>query len=142
MDQEIINLYSKIIGLNVSRETFLDFEEFINLVIKKNREINLISKKTRENVEIRDRHVIDSAQIIDFVDLNSVSITDLGSGGGMPGVIIAIMLKNMKKDIKINLYEKSHHKSQFLREISKKLNLKTEVFQKNIFEINNLKLEP
>src|SRR5210317_1229377 len=139
MDQEIINLYSKIISLNVSRETFLDFEEFINLVIKKNSEINLISKKTRENLEIRDRHVIDSAQIIDFIDLNSIYITDLGSGSGMPGIITAIMLKNMKKNIKINLYEKSYHKCHFLREVSKKLNLKTEVFQKNIFELNNLK---
>ena len=139
MDQEIINSYFKIKSLNVSRETFLDFEEFISLVNKKNKEINLISKKTAENIEIRERHVIDSAQIIDFIDLNSTSITDLGSGSGMPGVIIAIMLKNMKKDIKINLYEKSHHKSHFLREVSKKLNLKTEVFQKNIFELNNLK---
>jgi len=139
MDQEIINTYSKIKGLNVSRETFLDFEEFISLVNKKNKEINLISKKTAEKIDIRERHVIDSAQIIDFVDLNSISITDLGSGSGMPGVIIAIMLKNMKKNIKINLYEKSYHKSHFLREVSEKLNLKIEVFQKNIFELNNLK---
>jgi len=139
MDLEIKNLYSKIKSLNVSRETFLDFEKFISLVIKKNKEMNLISKKTYDIIEIRERHVIDSAQIIDFVDLNSISITDLGSGSGMPGVIIAIMLKNMKKDIKINLYEKSHHKSHFLRDVSKKLNLKTEVFQKNVFELNNLK---
>ena len=139
MDQEIINSYYKIKSLNVSRETFIDFEEFISLLNKKNKEINLISKKNDENIEIRERHIIDSAQIIDFIDLNSVSITDLGSGSGMPGIIIAIMLKNMKKDIKINLYEKSHHKSHFLREVSKKLNLKTEVFQKNIFELNNLK---
>jgi len=139
MDQEILNLYSKIKSLNVSRETFLEFEEFISLVNKKNKEINLISKNTSENIEIRERHVIDSAQIIDFIDLNSITITDLGSGSGMPGLIIAIMLKNMKKDIKINLYEKSHHKSHFLREVSKKLNLNTEVFQKNIFELNNLK---
>jgi 16S rRNA (guanine527-N7)-methyltransferase len=139
MDQEIVKLYSKIKNLNVSRETFLDFEEFISLVNKKNSEINLISKKTGKNLEIRERHVIDSAQIIDFVDLNSISITDLGSGNGMPGIITAIILKNMKKNIKINLYEKSHYKSHFLREVSKKLNLKTEVFQKNIFELNNLK---
>ena len=139
MDQEIINSYSKIKNLNVSRETFIDFEEFISLLNKKNKEINLISKKTTENIQIRDRHIIDSAQIIDFIDLNSDSITDLGSGGGLPGIIIAIMLKNMKKNIKINLYEKSHHKSHFLREVSKKLKLKTEVFQKNIFELNNLK---
>jgi len=138
MDQELINIYYKIKDLNVSRETFIDFEEFISLINKKNNEINLISKKTSENIEIRERHVIDSAQIIDFVDLNSISITDLGSGSGMPGLVIAIMLKNMKKDIKINLYEKSHHKSHFLREVSKKLNLKTEVFQKNVFELNNL----
>ena len=139
MDQEIINSYSKIKSLNVSRETFIDFEEFISLVYKKNKEINLISKKTCESIEIRERHVIDSAQIIDFINLNSNSITDLGSGSGMPGIIIAIMLKNMKKNIKINLYEKSHHKSHFLREVSKKLNLKTEVFQENIFELKNLK---
>ena len=113
MDQEILNLYSKIKSLNVSRETFLEFEEFISLVNKKNKEINLISKNTSENIEIRERHVIDSAQIIDFIDLNGINITDLGSGSGMPGLIIAIMLKNMKKDIKINLYEKSHHKSHF-----------------------------
>ena len=139
MDQEIINSYYKIRELNVSRETFLDFEKFISLVNEKNKEINLISRKIDENINIRERHVIDSAQIIDFIDLNSISISDLGSGSGMPGIIIAIMLKNMKKNIKINLYEKSHHKSHFLIEVSKKLNLKTEVFQKNIFELNNLK---
>ena len=45
---------------------------------------------------IRDRHIIDSAQIIEFVDLNSNIITDIGSGGGMPGIIISIMIKNQK----------------------------------------------
>ena len=74
MDQEIINSYYKIKSLNVSRETFIDFENFISLVNKKNKEINLISKKTGKSIEIRERHVIDSAQIIDFIDLNSISI--------------------------------------------------------------------
>jgi 16S rRNA (guanine527-N7)-methyltransferase len=57
----------------------------------------------------------------------------------MPGIIIAIILKKMKKDMKVHLYEKSHHKSSFLREISRKLNLSTEIYQKNIFELKNLK---
>ena len=52
----------------------------------------------------------------------------------MPGIIIAIMLKNLKKDIKVKLYEKSYHKSHFLKDVSAKLNLKTEIMQKNIFE--------
>jgi 16S rRNA (guanine527-N7)-methyltransferase len=139
MDQEILNSYSELNGLNVSRETCLDFEIFISMIIEKNKEINIISKKNAENKIIRSRHIIDSAQIIDFIDLNSNTTTDLGSGGGLPGIIVAIILKNLKNDMKVHLYEKSHHKSNFLREVSRKLNLKTEIFQKNIFDIKNLK---
>ena len=138
MEQEIINSYSKLSGLNVSRETFLDFESYISMILEKNKEINLISQKTAKKNYIIDRHIIDSAQIIDFIDLNSNTTTDLGSGGGMPGIIVAIILKNLKKDIKIHLYEKSHHKSHFLREVSKKLKLKTEIIQKNIFELKKI----
>jgi len=138
MEQEIINSYSKLSSLNVSRETFLDFENYISMILEKNKKINIISQKTSQKKAIIDRHIIDSAQIIDFIDLNSNTTTDLGSGSGMPGIIIAIILKNLKKDIKIYLYEKSYHKSHFLREVSKKLKLKTEIIQKNIFEIKKL----
>ena len=138
MEQEILNSYTKLNSLNVSRETFLDFESFILMIIEKNKEINIISQETAKNSAIRERHIIDSAQIIDFVDLNFNTTTDLGSGGGMPGIIIAIMLKNMKKDIKVHLYEKSHHKSTFLREVSRKLKLKTEIFQENVFDLKKL----
>ena len=51
---------------------------------------------------------------------------------------MAIILKNMKNNMNVHLYEKSYHKSRFLREVSEKLNLNTKVFQKNIFEIKNL----
>ena len=138
MEQEILNLYSRLNSLNVSRETYLDFELFISMIIDKNKEINIISQETAKNQVIRERHIIDSAQIIDFIDLNSSTATDLGTGGGMPGIIIAIMVKNMKKNLKVHLYEKSHHKSAFLREVSRKLKLKTEIFQENIFDIKKL----
>ena len=138
MEQEILNSYSRLNSLNVSRETYFDFELFISMIIEKNKEINIISQETAKNQIIRDRHIVDSAQIIDFVDLNSDTTTDLGTGGGMPGIIIAIILKNMKKDIKVHLYEKSHHKSAFLREVSRKLKLKTEIFQENIFDLKKL----
>ena len=137
--EEIIKKYSLLDKLNVSRETCLDFEKFISMIIDKNKEINLISEKTAINDIIRKRHVIDTAQVIDFVDLNSNTTCDLGTGGGMPGIIIAIMFKNLKKRMKVNLYEKSHHKSSFLREVSRELNLDTEVIQKDIFEISELK---
>ena len=138
MEQEIINSYSKLATLNVSRETFLDFENYISMILEKNKKINLISNKNIEKNEIIERHIIDSAQIIDIVNFNSNTTTDIGSGSGLPGIIIAIILKNLKKNVKIYLYEKSHHKSHFLRDVSKKLKLKTEIVQKNIFEIKNL----
>ena len=137
--EEIIKKYSLLDKLNVSRETCLDFEKFISMIIDKNKEINLISEKTAINDIIRKRHVIDTAQVIDFVDLNSNTTCDLGTGGGMPGIVIAIMFKNLKKRMKVNLYEKSHHKSSFLREVSRELNLDTEIIQKDVFETSKLK---
>ena len=119
-------------------KTCLDFEYLISLIIEKNKEINIISEKTSKNDIIRERHIIDSAQIIDFVDLNSNTTSDLGTGGGMPGIVIAIMMKSIKKNMKINLYEKSYHKSVFLREVSKKLNLSTKVIQEDLFSATNL----
>ena len=133
MDQEILNSYSKLNHLNVSRETFSDFENYISMILEKNKKINIISQNTASRKAIIDRHIIDSAQIIDFVDLNRNITTDLGSGSGMPGIIVAIMLKNMNKNMNVHLYEKSYHKSQFLKEVSEKLNLKTKVFQKKYF---------
>ena len=138
MEQEILNSYLILNRLNVSRETYLDFEFFISMIIEKNKNINIISKETVKNSVIRERHVIDSAQIIDFIDLNCNTTTDLGTGGGMPGIIIAIILKNLKKDMKVYLYEKSYHKSVFLREVSRKLGLKTEIFKENIFDLKKL----
>ena len=138
MDQEILNSYSKLNDLNVSRETFLDFENYISMIIEKNKEINIISQKTSSKNSIIERHIVDSAQIIDFVDFNSNTTTDLGSGAGMPGIVVAIILKNMRKSMNVHLYEKSYHKSRFLEEVSEKLNLNTKIFQKNIFEIKNL----
>jgi len=138
MDQEIFKTYSKLNGLNVSRETFLDFENYISMIIEKNEKINIISQNTSSKKSIIERHIIDSAQIIDFVDFNSNTTTDLGSGAGLPGIVVAIILKNMKNNMDVHLYEKSYHKSRFLEEVSEKLNLNTKVFQKNIFEIKNL----
>jgi len=136
--EDILKKYSLINHLNVSRETCEDFESFISMIIEKNKEINIISKKSSKNLDIRERHIIDTAQVIDFIDLNNNTTTDIGTGGGMPGIVMAIMMKNLKKNMRLMLYEKSHHKSSFLREVSRKLNLDTEVIQKDIFQITEM----
>ena len=138
MDNVILNSYSKIPNLNVSRETCNDLESLISMIQQKNKKINIISKKMYEKEAIRERHIIDSAQIIDFVDLNYNTTYDLGTGGGMPGLIVAIAMKKIKNNLKVYLYEKSHHKCIFLREVSKELNLNTEVVHKDIFKVKNI----
>ena len=134
--EQYIKKYSLLDRFHVSRETYLDFEKFILQILEKNNGINLISKESEAN--IRFRHIVDCAQIIDFIDLNDNMCCDLGSGGGMPGIVIAIMMKNLNQSMKFNLYEKSYHKSLFLKDVSRKLNLNTEVIQKDIFKLSNL----
>ena len=138
MDNLILNSYSKSPNIDVSRETCNELESLISMIQEKNKEINLISRKTSKKNFIRDRHIIDSAQIIDFVDLNYNTTSDLGTGGGMPGIIVAIMMKKLQNKMKIILYEKSYHKCIFLKEVSKKLRLNTEIIQKDIFNLKNL----
>jgi len=139
MEEEILKKYSLLNSLNVSRETYVDFEKFVSMLVKKNDEINIISKKTAQKDTIIDRHIIDSAQIIDFVDLNCNTTSDIGTGGGMPGIVIAIIIKNLKREMKFVLYEKSYHKSLFLKDVSRKLNLDIEVIQDDIFSIKKIK---
>ena len=138
MDNIFSNSHSIVPDINVSRETCNELEILINMIQKKNEEINLISRKNVKKSDIIDRHIVDSAQIIDIVDLNSNTTCDLGTGGGMPGLIVAILMKKLKKKMKINLFEKSYHKCQFLKEVSKKLKLNTEIIQKDIFKIKNI----
>jgi 16S rRNA (guanine527-N7)-methyltransferase len=136
--EEIFKKYPLLKDVNVSRETLIDFELFISLLQQGNEEINIISKETAKNEVVRERHIVDSAQIIEFVDLNNNIITDIGSGGGMPGIIISIMIKNRKSSNRVQLFEKSQHKSSFLRKVSRDLKLNTEIMQENIFEVQNL----
>ena len=122
---------------NVSRETLKELDEYGSNIILRNKDINLISSSTEKSLNIR--HIIDSAQTIDFIDNIEINTcTDLGSGAGLPGIVLAILMKHKKPQFKVIFYEKSFHKSKFLVEMSKKFKLNTEVYQKNIFEEKNL----
>ena len=133
------NIYKidKINKLNVSRETLNDLEDYSKSIILKNKGINLISKTTEKLIETR--HILDSAQTIDFIDKNDIKIcTDLGSGAGLPGIVLGILMRSKKPVFKLIFYEKSYHKSNFLRSMTKKFKLNSEIHQKNIFNEKNL----
>ena len=122
---------------NVSRETIKELDEYSKAIIQKNKSINLISNSTEKSINIR--HIKDSAQTIDFINKNDIkTCTDLGSGAGLPGIVLGILMKPKKPLFKIIFYEKSYHKSVFLKEMTKKFNLNSEIHQKNIFEERDL----
>jgi len=139
IDSDIIknkNYYS----IDVSRETLNDLKEYSKSIINKNKEINLISTSTEKI--INRRHIEDSAQTIDFIDKKDINIcTDLGSGAGLPGMVLSILMKHKNPLFKVIFYEKSFHKSNFLKEMSKKFKLNTEIHQENIFKRQNLKTD-
>ena len=125
---------------NVSHETLDDLQKYAQSILEKNNEINLISSSTEKT--INTRHIEDSAQIIEFIDINKDFIcTDMGSGAGLPGIVLAILMKSKNPEFKVILYEKSYHKSNFLKNISKRLHLNTKVCQKNIFDQKDLETD-
>ena len=122
---------------NVSRETLMELEQYSKSILDTNKKINLISSSTEKS--INTRHIYDSAQTIDFVNKNDIrTCTDLGSGAGLPSIVLGILMKSKKRGFKLIFYEKSYHKSNFLKEMAKKFKLEAKINQKNIFEEKNL----
>ena len=140
IDSQIIKKNLKNIGYDVSRETLSELDMFRTSILLKNSEINLISKNSEK--DIINRHILDSAQIIDYVDKNDIlSCTDLGSGAGLPGIVIGILMKSKKPIFKLIFYEKSFHKSNFLKQMNEKFKLNAQVYQKNIFNEKNIQTD-
>ena len=107
--------------------------EFVKILLNYNRNRNLISKNSEE--VIWSRHVLDSAQLVKYIDpIKCNSLADLGTGGGFPGIVLAIFFSDCNFHVK--LYEKSLIKSTFLRETVSKLNLKAKVFQDDVSTIS------
>ena len=136
IDSKIIKT-NKIYIPNVSRETLKELGDYSQSILSTNKKINLISSSTEKS--INTRHIYDSAQTIDFIDKNDIQVcTDLGSGAGLPSIVLGILMKSKKQGFKLIFYEKSYHKSNFLMEMAKKFKLDAKIYQKNIFEEKNL----
>ena len=131
MDKSIqIDTFNRFI--RVSRETITSLKKYEDLLIKANKNLNLIGKSTINSIWIR--HFLDSAQVIDFVDKNDKTLLDLGSGAGFPGLVLAIIAQDRKIPLRIKLVEKSPKKIKFLKQIIQELNLNAETINKNVFE--------
>jgi len=98
---------------NVSRETSERLDVFEALVQKWNPAINLVSKSSL--LDLRARHIDDSAQILDIAPKTIRHWADFGSGGGFPGIVIAILMHEESPDAKVTLVESDQRKAAFLR---------------------------
>ncbi len=128
---EVINILKK--DLNFTDQSIEKLKEFTKLVLEENKNHNLISKSTENH--IWERHVLDSAQLVKFIDFNCNSLADLGAGAGFPGLVVEIFNKN--KAFHVKLFEKSPVKRQFLLKVITKLRLNAKV----LGDVRNEKLD-
>tara|TARA_X000001036_G_scaffold397774_2_gene400219 strand:- start:4617 stop:5228 length:612 start_codon:yes stop_codon:yes gene_type:complete len=126
-DKEVIKFLQN--NLHFSTKSIEKLQIFINALISANKKHNFISKTTE--VDVWHRHVLDSAQLVKFIDFSKGALSDLGSGAGFPGLVLAIFNEN--KNFHVKLYEKSPVKRAFLEEISKRLSIKVDI-EGNVYE--------
>ena len=122
-EKEVINILQY--QLNFSTKSISNLKTFANELLKANREHNFIAKSTE--VDIWHRHILDSAQLVKYIDFKKGSLSDLGTGAGFPGLVLSIY--NNNEDFHVKLYEKSPVKRSFLNNVSKKLSLKVKIYE-------------
>ena len=117
--------------LGFSNSSIEKIKKFNNYLLQYNKSYNLISKSTEKDIWYR--HILDSAQIIKFIDFSKIkNLADFGSGAGFPGLIIALYNENSTFHVK--LYEKSQVKRDFLRDVKNNLNIKNITIENNVYE--------
>ena len=105
-------------NLSVSRETISDLRSFAADVIHWTSRINLIGATTKE--DLWTRHILDSAQILAMAPQGAKTWCDIGSGGGVPAIVLAILARDERPDLRFSMIESDKRKGAFLRlEIAK-----------------------
>ena len=126
-EENVIKLLKS--DLKFSDSSIKKLKIFVRSVIESNKKYNFISKTSE--IDIWHRHVLDSAQLVKFINFKNGSLADLGSGAGFPGIVLAIFNSNV--DFHVKLYEKSPVKSAFLKKIVDQLDLNAKIL-KNIYD--------
>lgn len=118
---------------NLPERVFDLFDQFEALVLKWNPTINIVAKSTLS--DIGNRHIIDSVQLIQCGDSAQRRWLDIGSGGGFPGLVVAILAASQLPQLKVTLVESDKRKSVFLREAARQLELQVEVIAARVEDI-------
>lgn len=131
--------YSLFLDLDVSRETYDALKAYQRLLEKWTTRINLISKSTHDDVWVR--HICDSAQVMALASPHARHWVDIGSGGGLPGLVVAILAKELNPQLRVTLIESDQRKAVFLRTVVRELQLSATVQAKRIEAVGPLKAD-
>ena len=123
------SLLSNRLQLSVSRETAERLDTYAALLIKWNKSINLVSPKTIE--DLWERHILDSAQLA-TLEPDAKRWADLGSGAGLPGVIVAAIQADQAQDFSISMVESDRRKCLFMTTALREMGLTANVLTKRI----------
>lgn len=127
------------IGLTVSRETISQLEDYVALLEKWNPRINLVARSTLG--QIWERHFVDSAQVFAYAPEDARHWVDLGSGGGFPGLVVAVLAKELRPELSVTLVESDTRKATFLRTVIRELKLPATVIDARIEAVEPLQAD-
>jgi 16S rRNA (guanine527-N7)-methyltransferase len=116
----VIGAIEKAAGRSVSRETFKKLEAYADLLRSESARQNLVSASTLD--ALWERHILDSAQLVRFEPAPGVSWVDIGSGAGLPGIVVACLVEGP-----VTLVEPRKLRAAFLEETVRVLGLKATV---------------
>jgi 16S rRNA (guanine527-N7)-methyltransferase len=105
-------------GRDVSRETAERLAEYAALLRAWNPKINLVSRQALADLETR--HLADSAQLLALAPPEATTWADLGSGGGFPGLVVAILAAEQRPALRVTLVESDQRKAVFLRTVAQR----------------------
>lgn len=112
-------------GADVSRETLERLTIYHNLVLKWNPAINLVARSTLP--QIWNRHILDSMQLWRFLPPQPRVWADLGTGGGFPGLVIAIVAAEKQPGLAVHLVESDLRKAAFLTTVLRETGVAAQV---------------
>lgn len=113
---------------DVSRETRDTLRTYSDLILRWTGKINLIARSDATEDSIHNRHIADSLQLLPLIPDGVTRATDLGSGAGFPGMVIAIA----RPDIHVTMIESDHRKAAFLQTVVASLGLQATVLASRI----------
>lgn len=126
-------------GLDVSRETLERLEIYELLLARWNPAINLVSKGTIS--EAWSRHFVDSAQTLSLAPLEARTWLDVGSGGGFPGMVVAIIAADLRPGLAVTLVDSDLRKAAFLGEVARRTGVDVAILSARAEEIRPTKAD-